>query len=522
MTKIPLLNTIYNNKLLVDLLENVDELKDFHNGTNWSAIDSQFLEQRDLDLKKRKIVFNAIKQQYLDTDLSVPNNLDKLSKKGCFTITTGHQLCVFGGPQYFIHKIISVIKIAKGLKNKFPNNDFVPVFWMASEDHDFKEISNLNIFNKELKVEKEDSIAVGKLSPAIFKPILEELKVIFKNDDRFNELAKIFNQALNKQNWSQATRYWLAKLFAENDLIIIDPDDKALKELFASTMNDEISNQFIFRSVNSTNDKLEKLGYQPKINPRELNLFYLSEDKRNRIIFKDNLFHIGDLVFSKNELQQKLTKNPELFSPNVLLRPLYQETILPNLVYVAGPSEITYWAQLKESFDSVGLHYPAVVLRDHFSWMTQKQIDNWLKLGFLMEDLVKKESDLVKKFLLNNFNNDFSINDEQSLLVNLENSLSKKVEKIDSTLVPSVKGMVKGMNKDLNKIQQKLTQSIKRNQEQQINQIRKINSLIVEKGALKERSANFIDPFINSSKDYLESLIDCSNCEDHQLKIIIY
>ena len=139
-----------------------------------------------------------------------------------------------------------------------------------------------------------------------------------------------------------------------------------------------------------------------------------------------------------------------------------------------------------------------------------------------MEDLVKKESDLVKKFLLNNFNNDFSINNEQSLLVNLENSLSKKVEKIDSTLVPSVKGMVKGMNKDLNKIQQKLTQSIKRNQEQQINKIRKINSLIVEKGALKERSANFIDPFINSSKDYLESLIDCSNCEDQQLKIIIY
>jgi uncharacterized protein YllA (UPF0747 family) len=257
-------------------LDNVDELKDFHNGTNLSAIDSQFLEQRDLDLKKRKIVVNSIKQQYLDADLSVPNNLDKLSKKGCFTITTGHQLCVFGGPQYFIHKIISVIKIAQGLKNKFPNNDFVPVFWMASEDHDFKEISNLNIFNKELKVEKEDSIAVGKLSPAIFKPILEELKIIFKNDDRFNELAKIFNQALNKQNWSQATRYWLAKLFAENDLIIIDPDDRALKQLFASTMNDEIANQFIFSSVKSTNDKLEKLGYHPKINPRELNLFYLS------------------------------------------------------------------------------------------------------------------------------------------------------------------------------------------------------------------------------------------------------
>ena len=522
MIKTPLLNTIYKNKLLVDLLGNIEELKDFHNGTNLSAIDSQFLEDRDLELKRRKILVSSIKQQYLDANLSVPNNLDKLSKKGSFTITTGHQLCVFGGPQYFIHKIISVIKNAQDLKNKFPNNDFIPVFWLASEDHDFKEISNLNIFNKELKVTKEDSIAVGKLSPVIFKPILDELKVIFKNDERFNDLAEIFNEALKKQNWSLATRYWLAQLFTDNDLIIVDPDDKALKELFSSTMKHEIADQFIHKCVKSTNNKLDSLGYSPKINPRELNLFYLSDNRRYRVIFKDNLFYIGDSVFSKNELQQKLSENPELFSPNVLLRPLYQETILPNLVYVGGPSEITYWAQLKDSFDSVTINFPIVILRDHFSWMTQKQIDLWFKLGFLAEDLLKNESDLLKKFLFNNHNNDFSIIDEKNILTNLENTLSKKAEKIDLTLVPSIRAMVKGMNKDLNKIQQKLSQSIKRSEENKINQIRKINSLIVQKGSLKERSQNFIGPYLNSPKNYVQTMLDYSSCEDNQLKIIIY
>ncbi len=522
MIKIPLLNTVYKDKLLIDLLENKEQLKDFHNGTNLSAIDSEFINHRDLDLKRRKTLVSSIKQQYLDANLAVPKNLDKLSKKGCFTITTGHQLCVFGGPQYFIHKIISVIKIAQGLKKRFPNNDFVPVFWLASEDHDFKEISNLNIFNNELKVEKEDSIGVGKLSPSIFEPVLNDLKVIFKNDDRFKNLNKIFSEALCKDNWSLATRYWLAKLFDVNELIIVDPDDKSLKELFASTMNDEIDNQFIHNCVKSTNNKLDNLGYNPKINPRELNLFYLSDDKRERIIFKQKSFHIGNLVFSKNELQQKLKQNPERFSPNVLLRPLYQETILPNLVYVGGPSEITYWAQLKESFDIASVNYPVVILRDHFSWITKKQIDLWVKLGFSAEDLLKNESDLVKIFLFKNHNNEFSINDEKSLLTNLESSLTNKAEKIDLSLVPSVKSMINRMNKDLNKIQQKILQSIKRGQEQKLNQIIKINNLIVEKGKLKERSQNFIAPYINSSKDYTQSLLESSNCEDNQLKILFY
>ena len=144
--KIPLLNTIYKNRLLIDLFENSNNLKEFHNGTNLDAIDQNFLASRDLSSNKRQILVNAIKEQYLKADIKIPLNLDKLANNGVFTITTGHQLCLFGGPQFFIHKIISVIVLCEKLKNKFPNHEFIPFFWLASEDHDFKEISSLSYF----------------------------------------------------------------------------------------------------------------------------------------------------------------------------------------------------------------------------------------------------------------------------------------------------------------------------------------------------------------------------------------
>ena len=346
MVDLPLLGNVYKSKLLIDLLENNKSLIDTHNGVNISSINEAFLNERDLSIEKRKILHQSIEEQYTSCDLAVPKNLSAIKNKGVFTITTGHQLCLFGGPQYFIHKIISIVSTAQKLKNKFPNYNFLPVFWLASEDHDFKEISSLTIFNKKLGVEKEDSIAVGKLNPSIFKPILKELKEVFKNDEDFNQLENIFSKALEFPTWSQASRYWITHVFDIEDLIIIDSDDKSLKELFRDVFYNELDQQFVHQCVSAKNEELKSNGYQPKIDPRELNLFYLSDKERQRIIFENNLFLIGDQSFDKSQILEKLKSSIEKFSPNVLLRPLYQESILPNLAYIGGPSELAYWTQL--------------------------------------------------------------------------------------------------------------------------------------------------------------------------------
>jgi len=191
--EIPLIDNFYKNNILKELFEEDSKLKNFHNGLSIDSIGPEFLDERDINETQRKILYNVINEQYLDAGITCPSNLESIKNKGTFTVTTGHQLCVFGGPQYFIHKIISILKLAEQLKDKFQLKNFIPIFWMASEDHDFKEISELHVFNKKLSIDKEDSVEVGKISPEIFKPILNQLKEIFKNDERFKTLDSIFS-----------------------------------------------------------------------------------------------------------------------------------------------------------------------------------------------------------------------------------------------------------------------------------------------------------------------------------------
>ena len=522
MIEIPLFNSFYKNPILMDLFKIDSNLSSFHNGTDLSHINHEFLQKRDISIENREVLFQVISSQYSKTGLKIPENLKAIKNKGVFTITTGHQLCVFGGPQYFIHKIISVLKIVESLKLKFEDFDFIPLFWMASEDHDFQEISAINIFNKNLSVSKEDSIGVGKLSPKIFTPILELLKDLFKNDLRFKNLESIFSASLSQQNWANACRYWISKVFEKENLIVIDADDVKFKKLFLPTVKKELEDQFIYNSVENTNSKLRSLGYEPKINPRVLNLFFLADKKRHRIIFEDNVFKIGDMILNLKEILSLLNNSPEKFSPNVLMRPLYQELLLPNLVYVGGPSELVYWSQLKKSFDQVGINYPLLILRDHFNWMSEKSYKQWKNLGFTDNDLIINPDTLIKNYVLslNNETLDFKI--ENELLEKLSQNLLAKAKGIETTLEPSVNGTIKGMMSDLNKVKNKFLKALKSKEELKKNQVNKISRQLHVNNKLTERVDSFIPMYVKAEKDYIRTLKSYSNPEIKTIKIIIY
>jgi bacillithiol synthase len=518
--EIPLIDNFYKNNILKELFEEDSKLKNFHNGLSIDSIGPEFLDERDINETQRKILYNVINEQYLDAGITCPSNLESIKNKGTFTVTTGHQLCVFGGPQYFIHKIISILKLAEQLKDKFQLKNFIPIFWMASEDHDFKEISELHVFNKKLSIDKEDSVEVGKISPEIFKPILNQLKEIFKNDERFKTLDSIFSNALNTKSWSAATRFWLHHIFKNENLIILDADDHRLKNIFAPVIKKEIESQFVYNSVLETNNSLKKHNFIPKINPRELNLFYLNGDLRQRIIFEKDTFTIGDKTFNKDQLIQELGNAPERFSPNVLLRPLYQENILPNLIYVGGPSEISYWAQLKNTFSTVDLNFPVLMLRDHFIWMDEKTIKKWLSFGFSIDDLSKKPELLIKLNLEKNSSENLDFNKENELLNQIQFSLLEKSNAIDVSISQSVEASVKLTKNTFDKLQKKFLQAVKRTQDHKVNQIIKISSLIHENGKLKERSESFIPNYIRHSNDYLKKLKKASNPDVRSLKVV--
>ena len=257
MSTITLKNTIYKNKLLLDLLDHATTLSPFHNGSSLDMIDDNFLTKRDLHTEQREILVNALVSQYDSIGEETPSGVHQLEKKGVYTVTTGHQLCFMGGPQFFIHKIISTIKSCQLLKEKYSQNDFIPVFWMASEDHDFQEISHTTIFGKKFSIEDtHDTIAVGRLKSSVFQSLHEEVKEFFKTDEKFKILEDLFEKAMSFDSWSKTTRFWVHHLFKDYGLVILDADDVELKKSFKWAIEADINEKFVHRHVKETNQKL--------------------------------------------------------------------------------------------------------------------------------------------------------------------------------------------------------------------------------------------------------------------------
>jgi bacillithiol biosynthesis cysteine-adding enzyme BshC len=511
MSTITLKNTIYKNKLLLDFLDHATNLSSFHNGSSLDMIDDHFMMDRDLQIYQRKILVNALVRQYDSIGEEAPSGVYQLEKKGVYSVTTGHQLCFMGGPQFFIHKIISTIKSCQLLKEKYPQNDFIPIFWMATEDHDFQEISHTTIFGKKFSLEDTmDSVAVGRLKSSLFRSLHEEVKEFFKTDEKFNILENLFEKAMSFESWSKTTRYWVHYLFKDHGLVILDADDKELKKSFKKIIEADINQQFVYRHVKETNQKLSDLHYKVQIDPRELNLFYHDTSKRERIKLEDDRFKIAELNYDQDSLLNLAESDIDRFSPNVLLRPLYQEHILPNLAYVGGPSELAYWIQLKSSFDHVGIPYPILILRDHFAFMSEKQLQKWIDNGFLKEQLLEDFDQLVKNMVKDEMNETGDFNPFYQQLDEMEKALSILVTKQDQSLRGSVGSSINSMKKALASTEGKFKKSIKRKNEQKTNQLLKIQKQVIQNNSLTERNESFISAFL-TFEDYLKLLLDRSN-----------
>ncbi len=509
---------IYSSKFILDFLDRDSSVSSFLPKTTNIEEFKELIVEKDFPFESRKVLCSVISKQYENTGIAVPNHLDELLDANSFTVTTGHQLCLFGGPQFFIHKIVSAISLANQLKLAYPKSNFIPIFWMASEDHDFDEISSVSIFNKEIKVNGENKNPVGRIKTLEFSSALKELKEFFRNDSSGIHLISIFEEAFSKSNWADCTRFWVDKLFSKYGLIVLDADSKELKTVFRPTLELEIKQQFVYNAVVNTNNSISKEGYYPKINPRKLNLFYFNNGNRKRIVFKEGVFLIGDLTYSQDQILKMIELNPENFSPNVLLRPLYQESILPNLAYIGGPAEIEYWAQLKEAFDFSNVDYPKVILRDHFGWINNSDLDWWRSKGLKESDLFLDYDVLVKKILIKE--KVFSLNVEDHLQA-IKNNLLNEIQAVDSSVESMLNGELQKFKNGINKIESKLTRSSKRNNEIFYNKVKKVQNSIIINGNLNERKEGFI-PLYNSLGDqYLSFLLEAANPLNNELKILV-
>ena len=492
--KIPHKDTNCFSKFILDYINKDKKISPFLNYfPEIEHFDKQILEKKTHDVD-RNILVDVLRRQndFLNLSKLSKENIDLLKLKTTFSVTTGHQLCLFTGPLYFIYKIISTLNLCEQLTVEYPDNNFVPVFWMASEDHDFKEINHIHLFRKRIEWGSQQVGPVGKMNLDGMEDVISELRFSLGSHNNVDKLVSIFEKTyLDHNSLAEATRYLVNELFGKYGLLIIDGDDKGLKKQFISQIKKDVIEKGFELSIKECSDRLSK-DYKVQAFIRDINFFKLSN---------------GERCLIKEEIAESdIEKNPEEFSPNVLLRPLYQEVVLPNIAYVGGESEIAYWAQLKTSFEQEKIPFPLLVLRNSALLIDEKKQHAFEKLGFGLSDLFLSEDELYKRYILTHSTLDISLEKDKKDLALVYKKIESKFS--DIGLKNSIKAQLQKQFSSLDKLQEKLIRVEKKKDEAAISQIAKIKRQLFSNNSLQERYDNFTSYYLIHGESFIKTLKD--------------
>lgn len=508
---IPYKNTGYFSKLMCDYLDENPSLAPFYN--RFPTLENfrpQFEEKRSqLSLAQRRALAKRIMFQYDDNNISqgTLSNIDLLYEPDTFTVTTGHQLNLFTGPLYFLYKIFSTINLAEKLNKEYPKHYFVPVYWMATEDHDFEEINYFNLFGNKVEWLRDSSGAVGELSTDGMKKVKASLKEKLGAGDNADKLISYFVEAYHKNtNLADATRHLANSMFWEYGLVIIDGNDPELKKAFIPYAEKELTENLSFKAVTETTKKLTDLGFTEQVHPREINLFYLKENLRERIIEQEGRFYVNetDISFSKDEIIKELHEYPERFSPNALLRPLYQEVVLPNLCYIGGGGELAYWFQLKDYFTSVDVPFPILLLRNSALLVPKRLSEKLKKLNIKTDALFIPQHELITKHTRNISPIEIDFSKQKKHLKKQFEGLYKLAKKTDASFLGAVGAQEKKQLNGLENLEKRLMKAQKRNLSEELDRLKNIQNQLFPNQSLQERHLNFSEFYLEYGEDLLD------------------
>lgn len=473
----------------------------------------------------RNLLVSCLQEQYaaITPGVDTCHQIELLADDRTFTITTGHQLNIFTGPLYFIYKIVTAINLAAELQQRFPDYRFIPVYWMATEDHDFEEINHLSLEDKKLRWDSSAAGATGRLDTQSMAEVLLAYKGYLGISVNGKELAAIAEQAYSgSQSLAAATRKLVHALFGQKGLLCIDADDHRLKAQFAPIMTQDILDGQSFRQISESNTQLEKLGYKPQVNPREINFFYMNDQLRERIVLENGQYQVmhTTLSFTAESLKAEILANPEKFSPNVVMRPLYQELILPNLAYIGGGAEVTYWLQLKANFDFYKVPFPVLVLRNSALVIDSRAARKMHILGIDQVSLFMEDEQLKNQWIREHVGDFLCLDDEQRAIRAVFDQIKLSAYKIDKTLSMSVDGAKTKALKLVTNLEKKMLRAEKRRHTTSLQQIDRLKNELFPSGVLQERVLNIAPMYINYGDNFIESLCAAFKPLDKQFTIL--
>lgn len=509
-TRLPYSQTGYFSEIILDYLKQADSLKPFYkHPVSVDGIRASLAARKRFPTN-RPVLVEALKEQYknIATSDRVREHIELLADENTFTVCTAHQPAIFTGSLYFIYKILHTIKLASFLSKEFPEHRFVPVFYMGSEDADLEELGKIYLNNEKLIWDTHQTGAVGRMKPEGLGTIIDrvegELSVLPFGSELISLLKETY---LGSPDIQTGTFRLLNALFASFGLIILIPDRAGLKQLMVSVFADDLFNHTPSSIVNPAIRDLS-VHYKVQANPREINLFYLKDDLRGRIEKKGGKFivHGSGLSFEEAGLRNELTGHPERFSPNVILRGLFQETILPNIAFIGGGGETAYWLELRELFDHYKTPFPVLILRNSFLLIEDTWREKLESAGLAVTDIFRSEEDLVNELVKSQSRQQLSLEEEIREALGFYARIKEISGAVDPTLVQHVDALQTKAIKPLEELEKKLLKSEKRKFEDQRRQVNAIKSALFPFDSLQERIDNFMPWYARRGPAFLEHL----------------
>ena len=505
------------SKLITSYLNQTEEMKPFY---GFFPLIDNF--EKQIELKKetysvlnRQVLVDSLEEQYHSVahSTAVEKNLSLLKKENTFTITTGHQLSLMTGPLYFLYKIISTINLCKQLKKAYPKSNFIPVYWMASEDHDFEEISSFRFENKNFVWSREPAGAVGELPLEDLKPTLDAFEQQLGSSANAEFLKDLIGRTYRaSESLSEATFRMVNFLFGEYGLVVIEPQTNKLKTLFKPVIREELTKNSSYKKVTSQIEQLIKEfdpNYSPQVNPREINLFYLTPKGRYRIERIQNRYHLNgtEQSFNEAEFLKLVDSEPERFSPNVILRPLYQECILPNLCYIGGGGELAYWFQLNSTFKHFNVPFPVLLLRNSALLYTKKLSKKIANFDLQVSDLFMKRDALINKKIRQISKIDLDLTPLKNQLKKQFTRLHNLVAQTDGSFKGAVAAQEAKQLKGIEYLEKLLLKAQNRVLKSDVERLAVIHELLFPNDSLQERALNFTSFYLELGVDLIPNLV---------------
>ncbi|HVB02573.1 MAG TPA: bacillithiol biosynthesis cysteine-adding enzyme BshC [Chitinophagaceae bacterium] len=508
--QIPYASTGYFSSLILDYLEEKENLRPFY---QYSPIHPDFdtiIRNRRQFPVDRELLVRELQRQYqgLDTSERVKANIEQLRFPDTFTVCTAHQPNIFTGYLYVIYKLIQAIRLADDLKKKYPDLHFVPVYYMGSEDADLQELNKIRISGKTLSWETPQTGAVGRMNTEGLDRLIGEIRENIPHGEHAANLMALFENAyLQQVNIQQAFLHLVNALFGHFGLVVLIADTPAFKQQFLPVIREELFHSPSRKILGTTIESLSA-QYHIQAKPREINLFYLEGQIRERLIQDKDGWRVMNtsLTFSPAALETALITHPERFSPNVILRGLLQESILPNLVFIGGGGELSYWLELKGLFDHFNIPYPLLLLRNSVCWIDPQSQSRLEKLGITPADLFLPAEQLITDFVRRNTTTGLDLIAEKEQVLQVFDQLATRAAQTDPTLVEAVHAQRAKAMKALDKVALKLLRAQKKKMLLRTDQIRAARDKLFPGNSLQERTENMIPYYVRYGPEYLDIL----------------